>query len=120
MILTSRWDEWDPVTVPARFEVCPDCEGDGSVLIAAIREHAYSREEFEESFPDDEDREAYFCPGSYLHEPCPTCEGRRVAEVPDVSRMTFAQKRATVAWRREERDHANYERERAHALRMGY
>lgn len=120
MRLESRWDEFDPVEVPARNIVCPDCEGDGSVLTPSIREHAYTREEFEESFPEDEDKEAYMRPGSHLHVTCPTCDGLRVVPVPDVAAMTYAQKRAAAAWRREERDHARYERERAHELRMGY
>jgi hypothetical protein len=120
MTLTSRWNEFDPIEIPARNVVCSDCEGNGSVLIAAIREHAYSREEFEESFPEEEDVEAYMRPGSHLHEPCPTCGGLRVVPVPDVSRLTFAQKRIVVMYRREERDHARYEAERAHELKMGY
>ncbi|WP_277628550.1 hypothetical protein [Moellerella wisconsensis] len=40
--------------------------------------------------------------------------------MPDVSRMTFAEKRVLVAQRREAREDAEYRRQAAHELRMGY
>ena len=35
-------------TLPAKFIICPECEGHGSVLNPSMRNHAYSREEFDE------------------------------------------------------------------------
>jgi hypothetical protein len=45
---------------PAINEVCDGCDGEGFVLIEGMRGRAYSQEEFDEEFFDDEDRLAYF------------------------------------------------------------
>jgi len=66
------------VKLPARYEVCPRCEGEGKHVNPAIDEHGISREEFEED-PDFE--EAYFR-GDY-DVACEECRGNRVIPVVD-------------------------------------
>lgn len=74
---------------PAIYAVCDDCEGHGTVLTRSIREHAYSREEFEEAFDDEESREAYFKRGGMFDVQCPTCKGNRVVKEVDRERVTM-------------------------------
>ena len=69
--------------LPAKFEVCERCEGHGTHLHTAIGQHAYSVEEFNEEFSDDEDREAYFRRGGKYDVTCEECGGRRVVLVVD-------------------------------------
>lgn len=68
---------------PSMKEVCSECEGEGTVLCEGMRGHAYSIEEFEEAFCDEEDREAYFQRGGKYDVTCPTCKGLRVVDVVD-------------------------------------
>lgn len=78
--LTIENDEGEEETMdlPSIMEVCNDCDGHGSVLCEGMRGHAYSMEEFEESFDDEEDREAE----------CPTCKGKNVIAVVDEAHLT--------------------------------
>lgn len=69
--------------IPAKYEVCSRCEGHGTHLTPSIGEHAYSQEEFEESFCDEEDREQYFRRGGIYDVRCEECSGKRVVLVPD-------------------------------------
>ncbi len=65
-------------TLPARFVVCSKCEGHGTHLNPSIGEHAYTSEEFDEAFSDDEQRAEYFKRGGIYDVPCQQCEGKRV------------------------------------------
>jgi hypothetical protein len=71
------------LTLQANYEVCGRCEGEGSILNPSIGEHAYSQEEFDEAFDDEEDRQAYFQRGGKYDVQCPECKGRRVIPVLD-------------------------------------
>jgi hypothetical protein len=71
------------VQLPAKFEVCGRCEGHGTHLHPAIGEHAYSVEEFNEAFDDDESRAAYFQRGGMYDVTCEQCGGKRVVAVVD-------------------------------------
>jgi hypothetical protein len=88
---TDDGDEAE-VELPVRMEVCPDCEGHGSVMNEVMRQHAYTREEFEETFWDDEDREAYLTRGGKYDVQCPTCDGRNVVPVVDEPRLAAPQR----------------------------
>lgn len=103
--------------LPARHEVCPDCEGHGTVLNAAIRQHAYSREEFEEEFSDEEDRAAYFRRGGHYDVPCPTCGGVRVVPVVAEDRLAPAQVVFYAAWQAREEEKARWDAEAASEAR---
>lgn len=66
--------------LPATMKVCYDCEGHGYVLNEAMRYHAYTPEEFYDSF-DDEFAEQYFKRGGIYDVVCPTCKGKNVIAV---------------------------------------
>lgn len=108
--------------LPACFEVCPSCQGEGTHLHPAIGQHAYSADEFNETFHDDEDRAQYFKRGGIYDIECDECHGSRVVLVADESEATrtlrgrrlFALYLAIV-----DRD-ADYAAERANERRMGY
>lgn len=70
-------------TLPSKFDVCHDCEGHGTHLAGGIREHAYTADELDEAFDDDEDRAAYFTRGGRYDVECETCHGQRVVAVVD-------------------------------------
>lgn len=103
--------EYVPVTwtFPAAYEVCHDCEGKGRVLHPDIREHAYTPEEFHESF-DDEQAEEYFKGGDGIYGvSCPTCREKRV--VPRVREPYGELEKRAYARYRGERE-ARYREER--------
>ena len=80
--------------LPARMEVCPRCDGHGTHLNPSIGEHAYTREEFDETF-DDEDREEYFRRGGKYDVQCLSCRGKNVVAVVDEERLDADQR---VVW----------------------
>lgn len=69
-------------TLPAKNVVCSRCQGNGKILNPAIGEHAYSQEEFEEAFSNEEDRNAYLYGGKY-DVTCPICSGNKVVKIVD-------------------------------------
>src|SRR5277367_5213950 len=88
-------------SLPAKFEVCPRCGGEGSHTNPSIDGNGLTRQDFDED-PDFE--EAYFR-GDYDVR-CEECKGTRVKAVPDFSRWTFGQKRAYLKRRRVEAEMA--------------
>lgn len=91
----DRADNEVEYSLPAKFEVCSRCHGTGSHVNPSIDGNGISPEEFDED-PDFE--ESYFR-GDY-DVCCEKCHGTRVVSVADLSRCTFAQKRALVRKRR--------------------
>ena len=79
--ITDRGEEI-VLDLPAKNEVCHDCDGEGYVLCEGMRGYAYSAEEFCESF-DAEERAEYFRPGGRYDVVCPTCKGKNVIAVVD-------------------------------------
>lgn len=77
---------------PSINEVCARCEGFGTHLTPSIGEHAYSMEEFYESFPEDEDREQYFRHGGIYDVKCEECGGKNVVPVVDEGHLDAQQK----------------------------
>lgn len=69
--------------LPARFEVCDRCQGHGTHLNPSIGEHAYTWQEFNESF-DEEGRAEYFRHGGIYDVTCEECRGARVVKVVDL------------------------------------
>jgi len=103
------------VTLPGKYEVCPRCEGRGSIVNPSVDGNGISPEQFAED-PDFE--EAYFA-GVYDIK-CPECHGQRVVAVPDVRSCTYAQKRLLVSERLWQRADAEYRAEvRAEQRMMG-
>ena len=87
-------DEGEEVSAkfPARHAVCGDCEGHGCVLNPTMRAHAYTGEEFEEAFHDEEDRAQYLTHGGIYDVLCSTCRGKRVVPAVDESRLSAEQR----------------------------
>ncbi|NIM21867.1 MAG: hypothetical protein GTN64_05535 [Candidatus Latescibacteria bacterium] len=82
-------------TLPARFEVCSGCGGEGTELGYGLKGLAFSAEQMNE---DPDFRESYF--RGDFDRPCSTCSGRRVELVPDAGRMTFRELRRFKEWKR--------------------
>ena len=115
---TYEDDEGDEVTVdlPSRNEVCSRCEGEGRILHPDIGNHAYSQEEFNDTFTDD-DKEEYFKGGHGIYGvSCHECNGRRVVAVVDRSRVNPD---ALERYENMEADDAEYEALCAAERRMG-
>lgn len=104
-------DFTETITVPARFEVCPSCQGRGSYVNPSIDAHGLSREDFDE---DPDFAESYFS-GQYDVE-CRDCNGARVVPVPDESNLTPAVLKSI-----EDHEYAQlcHRQERAAELRYG-
>ncbi len=76
--------EGDEIThqLPARYEVCTRCEGHGTHLNPSIGNHAFTGEEFEREFDQDQ-REQYLTRGGIYDVNCEVCGGKRVELVID-------------------------------------
>ena len=108
------------IEFPARFEVCSHCEGKGTHLHPAIREHAYTSEEWEGE--DDEFREEYMRGGRGIYGvTCEECGGQRVVPVVDRQRLTLEQKKLFKLYRKQqrERERDDYEDARTRRLESG-
>lgn len=95
-------------SVPAKHEVCDECEGHGTILNPAIGRYAYSQEEFEASFPDDESKAQYFTRGGIYDVKCPGCNGMRVIVVPNEEAASKREKRVIRRWRKEKERRARW------------
>jgi len=104
--LVSRdgWEESE-IEVPAKYEVCPECEGFGTELCCSLKGHAFSAEEMHE---DPDFAEAYFR-GDY-DVPCSCCNGRTTVAVPDMTGQPLS---ITKAWLRNQRFEREFEAEQA-------
>ena len=71
--------------LPARFEVCPRCRGEGLHVNPNVDGHGITAEEWENEWDDDR-REAYMS-GRY-DITCQECEGKRVISVLDDTRIS--------------------------------
>lgn len=67
------------VTFPTVKAVCPDCNGEGYTLRPGMKGHAYSMEEFQDSF-DEEEAAEYFTRGGRYDVQCETCHGKNVVD----------------------------------------
>ena len=97
--------------VPAKFEVCGQCQGNGTHVNPSIDGHGLTREDFDAD-PDFE--EQYF--SGVFDVRCYECKGERVVKVPNWDAMTEEQReRVEDHWRCMEEHYAEMEAER----RMG-
>jgi hypothetical protein len=90
--------------LPAKNVVCDRCEGHGTHLNPSIGNHAYSSEEFYESFPDEEDREQYFARGGIYDVRCESCKGNNVVLIVDAEACESNTRLAPIysAWEKQE------------------
>jgi hypothetical protein len=109
-------------TLPARFEVCGRCEGHGSHLTPSIGEHAYTREEFDETFHDPDDRAEYFRRGGIYDVECTECHGRRVVPVVHEAEATRTRRgrRVLAIFEALQERHARMLAEERREARYGY
>jgi RecJ-like exonuclease len=101
--------------LPSKNEVCSECSGEGYVLCEGMRGHAYSAEEFNEAFYDDEDKAEYFRRGGKYDVTCHVCKGKNVVPVVDENQLTKEQKEIYKVYLEQEEsrqeDEANYRAE---------
>ena len=117
--LENEDGEEEKFSLPGKYEVCPRCEGEGCYLNPSIGEHAYSQEEFEEAFSDEEDRQQYFTRGGIYDVTCATCKGKRVVEVIDEGACRSSEQKVLLKrYQEHQADQEEYEAEcRAEARR---
>lgn len=97
-----------------RWEVCGKCDGEGRVAHPAFSD-GFTQQEWYDWEP--EERERYMT--GFYDVTCPDCSGRTTVKVPDVSRMTFAEKRQLVIQQRDAQLDREIEREYAMERAMG-
>lgn len=106
---------------PSKFEVCHTCNGHGTHLNPSIGEHAYTADEFNEAFFDDEDKEEYFRHGGKYDVTCETCKGKNVISVIDELACNSPELKESLKLYHEKlKTDAEYARECAYERRMGY
>ena len=118
---TAETDDGDTIdcSLPGKFEVCPHCDGHGTHLREGMRGYAYTTEEFQDSF-DDEEREEYFKHGGRYDVTCTECHGARVVAVVDEDACRTPEEKATLKlYEAKLEDDYAYERECAAERRMG-
>lgn len=107
-------DEENEISLKARYEVCPRCEGKGTHVNPSIDGHGISAQEFAE---DPQFKEDYF--NGVYDVPCYDCKGLRVVpvvdETPGINKEEDLKKyHEYLEWE----DY--YHREREAELRWGY
>jgi excinuclease UvrABC ATPase subunit len=115
--LTIMDDDGDEVetSFPAKFEVCPTCEGRGSHVNPSIDSEGISEDDFAE---DPEFRENYF--GGMYDQQCNECHGLRVVPAVDRDACDAAQQADLAIWEAQEERRGDWDREEAHERMMGY
>lgn len=103
--------------LPSKNEVCDECGGDGFVLCEGMRGVAYSREEFEQEF-DEEDQAHYFTRGGKYDQVCPHCKGKNVVPIVDESKLNAEQKVLFERWNEQEEQKARWDAEDRATMRM--
>jgi hypothetical protein len=117
--VTYENDEGEEVELelPSKMEVCWDCEGHGTVLTEGMRNHAYSMEEFRESF-DEEEAQEYFTRGGRYDVQCPTCHGANVMPVVDEEHIPENLKAQYAEYQKHEEQKARWDAEDRATRRM--
>jgi hypothetical protein len=100
--------------LPGKFAICERCSGHGFILNPNIGQHCYSMEEFNEAFPEDEDKEQYFKRGGIYDVLCPECNGGKAIIVDEDK----CDKVLLDKYWKHLADDAAYARECAHTRRM--
>ncbi len=90
------------LVLPTKFELCPRCRGEGSHVNPAIDGNGLTAEDFDEAGEDF--RENYMA-GVY-DVACYKCQGKRVVAVPDMDKLTAAEK---ILWKDHVREEADYQ-----------
>jgi len=102
------------VAVPAKWVICPCCEGSGQVENAAFSSGFTSSEWADE---DDDFKENYLSGGYDVA--CRECDATGKVAAPDMEQLTYPQKRLLATERSFQRQSAEFARECAIERRMG-
>jgi hypothetical protein len=102
---------------PSINVICPRCEGYGTHLTPSIGQHAYSAEEFYDSF-DEEEQEQYFRRGGIYDVQCEECRGNRVVPEVDDKRLNSQDKMLYLEWQKAMEDWARSDAEDRATYRM--
>jgi len=95
--------EKEKMLMPAHYEVCPKCAGEGKHSNPSLDSNGFSDE------IRSDDPEFYEDYMSGRHDiTCTECKGKRVVPVVDVSACTYAQKRALVRKRQYDIDNEKH------------
>lgn len=105
----SYQDGDDEVAIPARWEICPACQGRKQVPLQGI---AFTESDIEEA--GDNFRQDYF--GGFYDQPCTECKGEGLVAVPDEDRATPEQLAGYLAV---ERARYEYDAERRAEIAFG-
>lgn len=97
--ITIYNDEGEEIELPSKWEVCPDCHGNGVHVNRAIDGFSVD----DECWQDEDFRVMYLCGGYDVQ--CETCDGLRVVPVLDESRCTPEQ---IAAYERDLQEEADY------------
>jgi len=108
----------EQISLPSKKEVCPECGGEGYTLREGMRGIAYTPEEFNEAFFEEEDRQEYFTRGGKYDQVCSYCKGKNVVDVPDPEQMTEEQKVQFEQWEKDQAELARSRAEDRHTMRM--
>lgn len=100
-----------PVKLPARYEVCPSCEGNGTECTIG----AMTGDEYRDACHDDQDFPENYRRGVYSRQ-CSCCKGKRVVAVIDHDRLDASMIARVEAYENEQAD-AAAERRHAQMLR---
>ena len=105
---------------PSVKEVCPECDGEGYVLCEGMRGYAYSEEEFNDVFHDEEDRQHYFKRGGKYDVVCNVCHGKNVIDVINTNALVSdEQKKNYKIYLKNQREEFEYKRICLAEMRMG-
>lgn len=107
---TDENDEEVTDALPARYEVCPDCAGEGRTLTTSLR-GAFTQEEFAACFDDEESQREYFKGGQGIYGVvCETCTGRTTVLVVDLEALKCADAAMYKRYIKRLREEAAYQR----------
>ncbi len=105
--------------LPAKNALCSRCDGDGTHLNPSIGQHAYTSEEFDEAFPEGEQRAAYFQRGGMYDVRCEVCKGAKVVlEIDEKACKERGFGAILKAWKAQERERQQSEADDRRTMRM--
>lgn len=108
----------EEVVLPAKYEVCDRCHGEGYVSKLG----AFTSDDLDEWYGDSDERDdfiaEYTTRGGAYDDPCPECKGQRVVLVADESRMTPDQIKEWADFQQEQ--YESRAADRSEAMYFGY
>ena len=110
------------MTVPTKWSICACCEGNGTVTNPAFS-NGFTSDQWADMQLDFDGAGEESAADRYMRGDmdvvCRDCKGAGKLRIPDVARMTFAQKRIAAVTRSEERARFEYDDIAAAERRMG-